>query len=149
MSASSTNTNVSGSLRSSDGQTTPAPPFCLNEELDKLVESWTVNYPPEEVMEKLQQGGVSAGVVQNIEDLLRDPHLWERGFLVDLKLPHPERKPPSVTLPGVITRFSSQSLTIRRPAPDRIGQPNDAILKDRLGMTQAEIDRAAAAGAFD
>jgi crotonobetainyl-CoA:carnitine CoA-transferase CaiB-like acyl-CoA transferase len=117
-------------------------------ELDKMVESWTSNYPPEEVMEKLQRGGVSAGVVQNIEDLLRDPHPWARGFHVDLKLPHPERKPPSVTLPGVITRISSQNLTIRHPAPGRLGEPNDAILKDLLGMTQEEIDQAAA-GSFE
>ncbi len=119
------------------------------EALDKLVESWTVNHSPEEVMESLQSGGVSAAVVQNIEGLLQDPHLWARGFLIDFKLPHPERKPPSVTLPGVVTRFSGHSLGIRRPAPGRLGEPNDSILKDLLGMTRTEIDRAAADGAFE
>lgn len=118
------------------------------DELDKLIEGWTMNYSPEEVVEKLQSGGVSAGMVQNIEDLLRDPHLWERGFLVDLKLPHPERRPPNVVLSGVATPFSGKNLGIRRTAPGRLGEPNEYILKDLLGMTQEEIDRAAAKDAF-
>ena len=87
-------------------------------------------------------------MVQNIEDLLRDPHLWERGFLVDLKLPHPERKPPNVVLSGVATPFSGRNLGIRRTAPGRLGEPNEYILKDLLGMTQEEIDRAAAKDSF-
>ncbi len=119
------------------------------DELDKLVETWTVNYSPEEVVEKMQRGGVSAGVVQNIEDVMHDPHLWERGFLVDLKLPHPERKPSSIILPGVITRFSRLALTIRHPAPGRLGEQNDSILRDLLGMNQEEIDQAAADDAFE
>ena len=120
------------------------------EELDKLVEAWMVNYSPEEVTERMQQAGVSAGVVQNIEDLIKhDPHLWERGFLVDLKLPHPERRPSSLVVPGVITRLSGVSLPIRRPAPGRLGEENDRVLKDILGITQEEIDQATAEGAFE
>jgi crotonobetainyl-CoA:carnitine CoA-transferase CaiB-like acyl-CoA transferase len=118
------------------------------DELDKLIEDWTINYSPEEVVEKLQSGGVSAGVVQNIEDLLRDTHLWERGFLIDLELPHPERKPPNVVLSGVATPFSGRNLGIRRSAPGSLGEPNEYILKDLLGMTQEEIERAAAKDAF-
>lgn len=120
------------------------------EELDKLVEAWTGNYSPEEVTQMMQNAGVSAGIVQNIEDLIKhDVHLWERGFLVDLKLPHPERKPPSVILPGVVTRFSGVALTIRHPAPGRLGEDNARVLKDILGMTQKEIDQATADGAFE
>ena len=34
-----------------------------SDELDNLVESWTINYPPEAVEEMLQQAGVGAGTV--------------------------------------------------------------------------------------
>ena len=121
------------------------------EELDKLTEAWTVNYPPEEVVKKMQEGGVSAGVVQNIEDLIKhDSHLRDRGFLVDLKLPpHPDRKPPTLTIPGVITQLVGKSLSVRHPAPGPLGQDNEYILKDMLGMTDQEISQAAAEGAFE
>lgn len=49
-------------------------------ELDRLIEQWTINYAPEEVMSRLQSAGVAAGVVQDEEDILdRDPHLQFRG----------------------------------------------------------------------
>ncbi|HLB12022.1 MAG TPA: CoA transferase, partial [Dehalococcoidia bacterium] len=50
------------------------------DELDLLVESWTCQLPPEEVMCILQAAGVAAGVVQDAEDTVtRDPQLRERG----------------------------------------------------------------------
>ncbi len=120
------------------------------EELDKLVEAWTVNYSPEEVTQMMQRAGVSAGIVQNIKDIIEhDTHLRERGFLVDLKLPHPERKPQSVILPGVVTKFAGTELTIRHPAPGRLGEDNVRLLKETLGMTEEEIARATADGAFE
>ncbi len=120
------------------------------DELDKLVEAWTLNYSPEEVTQMMQNAGVSAATVQNVEDVLRsDAHLWERGFLVDLRLPHPERKPPSIVIPGVITKFAEAALAVRHPAPGRLGEDNVRVLKEILGMTQEEIDQAAAGGAFE
>ena len=99
-------------------------------------------------MEKMQAGGVSAGVLQNAEDLLKhDAHLRERNFLVEYDLP-PDRGVSSVVMPGVITRFSKVPLTIRCPSPSA-GQDNDYVLKDILGMTQGEIDEAATKGAFE
>jgi crotonobetainyl-CoA:carnitine CoA-transferase CaiB-like acyl-CoA transferase len=120
------------------------------EELDKLIEAWMANYYAEEIVETMQEAGVSAGVVQNIEDILkRDPHLRERGFLEEVKLPpHPDKKPASFTIPGVVTRLLGQSLSIRHPAPALLGQDNEHILKDMLGMTELEIEQAAAEGAF-
>ena len=59
------------------------------DELDRLVEEWTINYTAEEVMSMMQGVGVSAGVVQTGEDLLeRDPQLKHRHFFQELD--HPE-----------------------------------------------------------
>jgi len=58
-------------------------------ELEKLIEAWTVNFTPEELMASLQEAGVPAGVVQNGQDLVdRDPQLKARGHFV--RLSHPE-----------------------------------------------------------
>jgi benzylsuccinate CoA-transferase BbsF subunit len=119
------------------------------DELDKLIEAWTTNYYAEEIVEKMQEAGVSAGLVQNAEDLIKhDIHLRERGFLVDTECPHSQRKPSSLVMPGVITRLLGQPLPIRRRAPGPLGEDNEYILKDLLGMTEQEIEQAEAEGAF-
>jgi len=48
---------------------------------------WTVTLEEYQVMEQLQQAGIAAGVVQDIEQAFGDPTLQARGALVEL--PHP------------------------------------------------------------
>ena len=58
------------------------------DELEKLVASWTEKYSAEEVMQRMQASGVAAGVVQNARDLMEnDPQLEAREFLVPLEHP--------------------------------------------------------------
>jgi benzylsuccinate CoA-transferase BbsF subunit len=49
--------------------------------LNKLIESWTINYEAEDIMVNLQKAGVSAGVVQNSEDIFNDKQLKFRNAL--------------------------------------------------------------------
>lgn len=57
-------------------------------ELDRLVEEWTVNYAPEELMSCLQAAGVTAGVVQDGEDIMDiDPHLRYREYFPEAEHP--------------------------------------------------------------
>jgi len=49
------------------------------DDLDRLVEEWTQKYPAEEVMQRMKAKGISAGVVENAEDLGKDPQLSHRG----------------------------------------------------------------------
>ena len=51
------------------------------DELEALVAEWTKEHTAEDVMQMMQAGGVSAGVVQNAQDILEcDPQIRERGF---------------------------------------------------------------------
>lgn len=43
-------------------------------ELDRLMDEWTVQFPAEEVMLKLQAAGVPAGVVQNGAEIQATPN---------------------------------------------------------------------------
>lgn len=43
------------------------------DELDRLVEEWTSQRPPEEVVTLMQAAGVGAGLVANVGDLYEDP----------------------------------------------------------------------------
>lgn len=106
------------------------------EALDKLVEGWTEKHTAEEVMSLLQAQGVAAGVVQSARDLAQDPQLKERGFFVELD--HPELgRTISDAAP---IRLSATPPRYTRPAP-LLGQDNNYVYGELLGLSQGEMDR--------
>jgi len=103
--------------------------------LDKLIGEWTQGHTAEELMALLQKQGVAAGIVQDARDLARDPQLKHRGFFVELD--HPELgKTISDASPGRL----SDSPPGYRPAP-LLGQDNEYVYGELLGMSQAEINK--------
>ncbi|MFC1990692.1 CaiB/BaiF CoA transferase family protein [Chloroflexota bacterium] len=103
-------------------------------ELDRLVGEWIAEYRSEEVMSLLQRHGVSAGVVQNAEDLIRDPQLRARGIFVELG--HPEMgKTMSDASP---ISLSDTPARYQRAAPTP-GQDNDYVYRQLLGLSEEEI----------
>jgi crotonobetainyl-CoA:carnitine CoA-transferase CaiB-like acyl-CoA transferase len=112
-------------------------------ELDALITNWTSQRTPYEVMEMLQAAGVAAMPVMNLEDQFRDPHLRAREI-------HLESEHPKVGLEflhGIPWRMSDTPGRIRRPAP-LLGEHNQYIFGDLLGLPAAEIQRLVAAGAI-
>jgi crotonobetainyl-CoA:carnitine CoA-transferase CaiB-like acyl-CoA transferase len=54
---------------------------------NELVSHWTAGRTPESVVQLLQDSGIAAGVVQNAEDLAKDPQLLKRRFFISLMHP--------------------------------------------------------------
>jgi crotonobetainyl-CoA:carnitine CoA-transferase CaiB-like acyl-CoA transferase len=105
------------------------------DELDVLIEKWTVNHTPYEVMEILQSEGVAAAPSLGIDELLDDPHLTERGLF--LEMDHP-----------VMGRGMQSRLPWRQgdcpggkyqPAP-LLGEHNDYVFNQLLGISEGEIN---------
>lgn len=104
------------------------------DELDRLVERWTVTQGAEEVMRSLQAAGVAAGVVQTVEDLMEfDPQLEHRHFY--WKLPHPDVG--TYVSPGPSFSLSRTPCELRR-AP-LLGEHNHHVLKEIVHMSDDEI----------
>jgi benzylsuccinate CoA-transferase BbsF subunit len=104
------------------------------DELDRLVEEWTVNHTAEEIMTRMQENGVPAGVLQNAEDLQeKDPQLKHRNFY--RKMEHPVTG--KMTAPRDVTMFSKVSCEVNR-AP-LLGEHTGYVLKEILGMSDGEI----------
>ncbi len=104
------------------------------EELDKLVEEWTINYSAEEVMTLMQEAGVAAGLLENAEDLQEhDPQLKHRHLY--WKLEHPRQG--EYTAPRPVFTVSKTPCEVRR-AP-LLGEHNEYVLKEILGMSDEEI----------
>ena len=91
---------------------------------------------PSEVMEILQKVGVAATPCEDTEDRFLDPHFQERQILIDVE--HPSTGVDWV--PNVICRLSETPGAIRRPAP-RLGEHNDYVFGELLGLTKEEIER--------
>jgi len=114
------------------------------DELNILVEQWTVHHPPEEVMTILQEAGVPAGVTESGEDLVADPQLNHRGTFVILE--HPEIGPHIYQPPPF--KLSKTPAEVTMPAPC-LGQHNEYILKEVLGMSDDEVADLLIAGALE
>jgi crotonobetainyl-CoA:carnitine CoA-transferase CaiB-like acyl-CoA transferase len=104
------------------------------EELDELLTQWTSQQTPEQVVSLLQEAGVPVGVVQNAEDLARDPQLVARDFFIHLE--HPilgstisDRSP---------IRFEDD-LTVGWKAGPILGEDNQYVFIELLGLTEGEF----------
>jgi crotonobetainyl-CoA:carnitine CoA-transferase CaiB-like acyl-CoA transferase len=126
-----------GEFRTADGR------LRHQEEIDRHLGDWTGGRSAREVMETLQAVGVPAGVVQRSSDLLRDPQLEHRRFF--RYLDHPEMG--NIPYTGHQFRIRGYDSCPRFPAP-LLGQHNEFVMRDILGMTDEEITDALAAGAI-
>jgi crotonobetainyl-CoA:carnitine CoA-transferase CaiB-like acyl-CoA transferase len=107
-----------------------------HDELDHLIESWTVQHTHHKAMRLLQDAGVPAGAVLDAADLLADEQLRKREFF--LKIDHPEagfREYCSLPI-----KFSGTPVSPGRPSP-LLGQHNTHVLRVILGLSDAEIVR--------
>lgn len=106
-------------------------------ELDEKISAWTKNYSPHEVMHILQLHGVSAGAVQNAEDLLlHDIHLRARGFFEEINHPVVGKYP----FAGLPFKLSDAPGRVRWHAP-LLGEHNDYVFKELLHMEKEEFER--------
>ncbi|MBW2268688.1 MAG: CoA transferase [Deltaproteobacteria bacterium] len=113
--------------------------------LDEKVEEWTRERSDYEVMAVLQHAGVAAGVVQNVEDLLRnDPQLRARGFFEEIE--HLKRGRVVATgVPLGLTGTPGRSGV----AGAALGQDNEHVFGTLLGMTPQEIRECMDSGAIE
>jgi crotonobetainyl-CoA:carnitine CoA-transferase CaiB-like acyl-CoA transferase len=115
------------------------------DELDSLIEEWTAGRTAYEVMNAMQEAGVAAGVVQNVEDQFRrDRQLAARQFFEEIE--HLKKGPVMATgIPLGLT--GTPGRTTETGAA--IGQDNDYVFGELLGMTSKEISEYIGIGAIE
>jgi len=112
------------------------------EEIDAHLSEWTRERLPYDVMCLLQDAGVPAGVAKRSSDLLKDPQLAHRGFHHYME--HPEMG--NIPYTGHEFRIRGYNSGPRFPAPC-LGQHNEHVMREILGMTEEEMVDVLAAGA--
>jgi crotonobetainyl-CoA:carnitine CoA-transferase CaiB-like acyl-CoA transferase len=93
---------------------------------------WLKPLTKQEAMEQAQAQGWPLSALNTPADVMRDPHMRERGFFVTLD--HPEMG--SFELPGLALRFSATPGEVRRPP--LLGEHNLEIFGE-LGYTPPEV----------
>jgi crotonobetainyl-CoA:carnitine CoA-transferase CaiB-like acyl-CoA transferase len=105
-------------------------------ELNVLVEQWTVDHTPEEVMGKMQAAGVPAGVVQSGKAVCEDPQLNHRGYFWSLE--HPEIGP--TTYLGEPFLLSGTPAQGNMPSPC-LGEHTEHVCREFLHIPDDEFIR--------
>lgn len=104
------------------------------QELDTRIEEWTQNYEPLELTHLLQGAGVAAFPSLSPIDIFCDPHLKQRGWVVEVE--HPRLGRQVVMVPP--WKFSATPPQVEAPAP-LMGQHNNYIFKELLGLSDLEV----------
>jgi benzylsuccinate CoA-transferase BbsF subunit len=106
------------------------------EELDRLIAAWTLNYTHYEVTDMLQKAGVAAMPSLSNEEIVNDPHFKHRAVSTTVK--HPVMG--DVAVFGVPWQFSKTPARITKAAPV-MGESNDYVFRELLGLSSDEISR--------
>jgi len=113
------------------------------DELEKLVEQWTVNYSPEQVMTILQQAGVPAGVVSSNRETIEDPQLASRNYFRLV-----EHREMGKSFQQAWPVELSESPCVIKPAPC-LGEHNEYVYTAMLGISDKEFVEYLNAGVFE
>jgi benzylsuccinate CoA-transferase BbsF subunit len=124
------------------------------DELDRLISQWTINHTAEEVMEKMQQAGVPAGIVSKGQDLFESEHLKAREFYRETRFYVADRKKLAKDweLGPPVIAWSSPVRLSETPWEfghfSNIGEDNDYVYGKLLQMSPEEIEKLTEEGVF-
>ena len=104
------------------------------DEVDAIVAEWIAQRSRREVMDQVASADITCGIVQEVPEVLQDPHLRARGTLQDII--HPTVG--NVTVIGSPVRLNGEPPTIDSPSPT-LGQHNELVYGKLLGLSVREI----------
>ncbi len=110
----------------------------------EIVDAWTGEQTVDQVADRLTAIGVPACPINSIDRIVSDPHIaGDREMFVEIDHPVAGR----IKITGDHLKFSSDKITIQRPAPV-LGEHSYEIYQELLGMTTEQIDALKADGAM-
>ena len=100
-------------------------------ELDALIAQWAARHKAENLVGRLQNAGIAAGVVQNAEDLANDRQLEARHFFIN-----PENFGKDISDRSVLWPWKEKS-SGWKTAP-RLGEANEYVYQTLLGYSASQ-----------
>jgi crotonobetainyl-CoA:carnitine CoA-transferase CaiB-like acyl-CoA transferase len=120
---------------------TAASRYAHHDAIDQVIVAWTRKLSREDAVAKLRAEGLMAGPVLDDGDLFKDEQMAARGYFqevdqVDVGLHR---------YPGFPYRLQNRPLGVRMP-PVRLGEHNEYVYKQLLGVSDAEYAQLEAEG---
>jgi len=115
-----------------------------SEEINRLIEAWTIGLSPDEAARELQEAGVPASASRASAELVDDEHLNARGFFDMLK----DRDGVSRLMSTLPWGWNDDSAP-NYGQPPALGGDTRFVLKSMLGYSDEEIQLMADSGALN
>ena len=116
-------------------------------ELDERIGAWTRAQDRYELMDRCQQAGVPAGVVQTGDDLVkRDPQHAQANMYLEYDDLHPFLGP--LKADRLALQFAKTPAMVYN-RPEVYGESNESVASDWLGMSAEEVARLEAEGVIE
>lgn len=110
-------------------------------ELDEVIANWSRGLPTKELLACLHAAGVPAGLIYRVPEMLDDPHFAARQAIVSV--PHPDFG--ELRMQNVAPKLSQTPGGIRKPSP-QLGEDNDAVYRELLGLSAERLAELARSG---
>lgn len=110
------------------------------DEVDAMIEAFTLKRTLQENLAYFEARQITVGPVNDVALLLSDPHIIERGVIVEVD----DEETGALLMPAPPVRLSQTPATFRRPAP-KLGEHSRDVLRE-LGWSDDRIDALVAAG---
>ncbi|MFD1825201.1 MULTISPECIES: CaiB/BaiF CoA transferase family protein [Mumia] len=104
------------------------------DELDDIIATWTAGIDADDLLERLNQGGVPAGRIYRARDMLDDPHFAAREAIVRLK----HDTLGEFAVQNVAPKLSGTPGSVRHLGPE-LGEHNDDVYRGLLGMDEDRL----------
>lgn len=102
--------------------------------LDQLLADWIRHRPASESLAAMRQAQVVASRIYTVADILEDPTYEQRKDVISIDDP----ELGSIRMQGVVPKLRRHGGQVWRAGPS-LGQDNDLIFRDYLGLTEEEV----------
>jgi formyl-CoA transferase len=113
------------------------------DEVDAMIEAFTLKRTLQENLAYFEARQITVGPVNDVALLLADPHIIERGVIVEVD----DEETGALLMPAPPVRLSQTPATFRRPAP-KLGEHSRDVLRE-LGWSDDRIDALVATGVIN
>lgn len=104
------------------------------EELDALIAGWSATHEAPDLLEKLHEAGIPAGLIYTAKDMLADPHFAAREAIVTVM----DRKFGEMKMQNTFPKLSRTPGKVRHTGRE-LGEDNEAVYRDLLGKSDGQL----------
>jgi crotonobetainyl-CoA:carnitine CoA-transferase CaiB-like acyl-CoA transferase len=110
-------------------------------QVDEHVGAWTARHDRDELMRICEEAQVPCGPVYSIDEIFQDPQYQARGNILKMQ----DERVGELPIPNLVPRLSDTPGQVKWLGP-KLGEHNDEVFKDLLGLSEDEVSRLTAAG---